>query len=129
MAIMDGIEAMFVPAAKTCTPSDPLGKAIDYANKMWDRLKRYTLDARYQIDNNPVERMQRPSVMGRKNYLFSKNDRGAEDNAVFYTLLESCAIVGINPLKWLTHALERIRPDMEEEKLIAQLPYNCKAEL
>jgi len=22
--------------------------------------------------------------MGRKNYLFSKNDRGAEDNAVFY---------------------------------------------
>ena len=56
-------------------------------------------------------------------------DRGAEDNAVFYTLLESCAIVGINPLKWLTHALERIRPDMEEEKLIALLPYNCKAEL
>ena len=98
MTIMDGIQAMFAPAAKQCTPSDPLGKAIDYANKMWDRIKRYALDARYHLDNNPVERMQRPTVMGRKNYLFSKNDCGAVDNAVFYTLLESCAVVGVNPL-------------------------------
>ncbi len=30
---------------------------------------------------------------GRKSYLFSKSDRGAEDNAIFYSLLESCAIV------------------------------------
>lgn len=26
------------------------------------------------IDNNDVERSQRPSVMGRKNFLFSKTD-------------------------------------------------------
>ena len=108
---------------------NPLGKALDYADKMWDRLKRYALDARYQLDNNPVERMQRPTVIGRKNYLFSKNDRGAEDNAIFYTLLESCAIVGVNPLRWLTHALQNLRPDMDEDQLVALLPYNCKAEL
>lgn len=47
---------------------------------------------------------------------------------MFYTLLESYAIVVANPLKWLTHALEKIRPDMEENKLVALLPYNCKAE-
>jgi len=57
LAIMDGIEAMFAPVAKQCTPSDPLGKAIGYANKMWNRLKRYALDGRYLIDNNQVERM------------------------------------------------------------------------
>ena len=129
LAIMEGVEAMFPVAAQACTPSDPLGRAIDYANKMWDRLKRYALDGRYQLDNNAVERMQRPTVMGRRNYLFSKNDRGAEDNAVFYTLLESCAIVGVNPLRWLTYALERIRQDMDEDRLVALLPYNCKAEL
>lgn len=127
--IMEGIEAMFAPAAKQCTPSEPLGKALDYANKMWDRLKRYALDGRYQIDNNAVERGQRPTVMGRKNFLFSKNDRGAEDNAVFYTLFETCSIVGENPLKWLVHVLERIRYDMSEEQLVQLLPYNCKAEL
>ena len=129
LPILDGIEAMFAPAARQCTPADPLGKALDYANKLWPRLKRYVLDGRFQIDNNAVERGQRPSVMGRKNYLFSKNDSGAEDNAVFYTLLESCTIVGINPLKWLTHALNKIRPGMDEDKVEAMLPYNCKTEL
>jgi len=67
--------------------------------------------------------------MGRKNYLFSKNDRGAEDNALSYTLLESCSIVGISPLRWLTHDLERIRPGMNENQIVALLPYNCRTEL
>ena len=129
LPVLDGIEAMFARAALQCTPSDPLGKALDYANKLWPRIKRYVLDGRYQIDNNAVERGQRPSVMGRKNYLFSKNNRGAEDNALFYTLFESCSIVGVNPLRWLTHALERIKSGMEENQIAPLLPYNCKTEL
>ena len=60
---------MFARAALQCTPSDPLGKALDYANKLWPRIRRYVLDGRYQIDNNAVDRGQRPSVMGRKNYV------------------------------------------------------------
>ena len=51
-----------------------MGKALDYAYKLWPRLRRYALDGRYHIDNNSVERNQRPSVIGRKNYLFSKSD-------------------------------------------------------
>ena len=43
-----------------CTPSDPMSKALDYAYKLWPRLQRYALDGRYNIDNNPVERNQRP---------------------------------------------------------------------
>lgn len=37
--------------------------------------------------------------MGRKNYLFSKSDSGAVDNAIFYLLIESCEIAGVNPLQ------------------------------
>lgn len=92
------------------------------------RLRRYTENGLYHIDTNPVERGQRPTVMGRKNYLFSQNDRGAEDNAVFYTLLVSCDNLNVPPLEWLTRTLERIRPDMDEEQLMAQLPYNYKAD-
>lgn len=88
-----------------CTPSDPMGHALDYAYKMWPRLRRYALDGRYHIDNNSVECGQHPSVMGRKNYLFSKSDSGAVDNAIFYTLIESCNIVGVNPQQWLVHVL------------------------
>lgn len=124
--IMDAMEEWMKVASSTCTPSDLLGKALDYAYKLWPRLRRYADDGIYRIDNNPVERNQRPTVMGRKNYLFSKNDRGAEDNAVFYSLIESCQIIGINPLAWLTDVLGRLHDDQPEEELIAMLPYNYK---
>ena len=64
--------------------------------------------------------------MGSKNYLFNKNDRGAEDNAVFYSLLESCNIVGVKPLEWLPHVLGRLRTDSTEDEITALLPYNYK---
>lgn len=126
LPIMDTMEKWMQAVAKDCTPADPMGKALDYAYKLWPRLRRYADNGIYRIDNNGVERNQRPSVMGRKNYLFSKNDRGAEDNAIFYSLLESCQIVGINQLQWLTNTLIKLSSDLTEEQLEALLPYNYK---
>ena len=69
------------------------------------------------VTKYPSEK-SRPSVLGRKNYLFRQNDSGAEDNAIFYTFMVSCEILGINPYRWLKHTFEHIRPDMEEPDLI-----------
>lgn len=88
--------------------------------------RRYVLDGRYHIDNNPVERSQRPSVMGRKNYLFSKSNSGAVDNAIFYTLIESCDITGVNPSEWLTYVLTNLHDDTPLEQTQIMLPYNYK---
>lgn len=126
--ILDGLEMWMKVAIESCTPQEPLAKAIKYALNLWPRLKRYTESGQYQIDSNPVERGQRPSVLGRKNYLFSQNDRGAEDNAIFYTFLVSCDILGINATQWLEHTLNHLHPDMEETELIQLLPYNFKAD-
>lgn len=124
--IMDAMEKWMEQVHTQCTPSDPMGKALDYAYKLWPRLRRYALDGRYHIDNNPVERAQRPSVMGRKNYLFSKNDSGAVDNAIFYSLIESCDMVGVEPLKWLTHALNNLHDDTPPEQIRQMLPFYYK---
>ena len=126
LPIMDAMEKWMMAVHTQCTPSDPMGKALDYAYKMWPRLRRYALDGRYQIDNNAVERNQRPSVIGRKNYLFSKNDSGAVDNAIFYSLIESCDVVGINPLEWLTYVLNHLHDDTPPEDITNMLPYNYK---
>ena len=113
-------------ASKTTTPSDLLGKALDYAYKLWPRMRNYALDGRYHLDNNDVERGQRPSVMGRKNYLFSHDDKVAEDNAIFYSLLESCDVVQLTPLDWLTDVLGRLRDNMDEDEIMQLLPYKYK---
>lgn len=124
--IMDAMEKWMEQVHIRCTPADPMGKAIDYAYKLWPRLRRYALDGRYNIDNNPVERSQRPTVMGRKNYMFSKSDSAAVDNAIFYSLLESCDIVGLNPLHWLTHVLSKLRDNMTPEQIKQLTPYYYK---
>jgi len=122
LPIMDAMEEWMVAVHNQCTPSDPMGKALDYAYKLWPRLRRYALDGRYHIDNNAVERNQRPSVLGRKNYLFSKNDNGAVDNAIFYSLIETCDIVGVNPLEWLTYALDNLHDNTPPEEITSMLP-------
>lgn len=126
--VLKGIDAWMRTALMTCTPKDPLAVAIRYALSLWPRVMRYTENGHYLIDNNPVEQGQRPSALGRKNYLFSQNDRGAEDNAIFYTFIGSCENLGINPFRWLKHTLEKIRPEMEEEQLKCLLPYNFSEE-
>lgn len=124
--IMDAMEKWMEQVHTRCTPSDSMGKALDYAYKLWPRLRRYALDGRYNIDNNPVERTQRPSVMGRKNYLFSKSDSGAVDNAIFYSLIESCDIAGTDPLKWLIDVLNNLHVDTPPEQITQMLPYYYK---
>lgn len=124
--IMDAMEVWMEKVSTECTPSDSMGKALDYAYKLWPRLRRYTQDGMYHIDNNPVERNQRPTVIGRKNYLFSKSDVGAIDNAIFYSLIESCDIVGIDPLAWLKDVLDNLRDDTGQEEMKQMLPFYYK---
>lgn len=125
LPIMDAMEKWMESEQTKCTPSDPMGKALDYAYKLWLRLRRYALDGRYHIDNNSVERNQHPSVMG-QNYLFSKSDSGAVENAIFYSLIESCEIAGVKPLQWLTYVLQSLHDDTTAEQITQMLPYNYR---
>lgn len=124
--ILNGLKAWMETALLTCTPKEPLAAALNYALTLWPRVMRYTEQGHYHIDSNPVERGQRPTVLGRKNYLFSQNDRGAEDNAIFYTFIVTCESLGVNPYQWLKNTLDQIRPDMDDAQLTALLPYNFK---
>jgi transposase len=70
----------------------------------WDRLSRFLGDARIPLDNNATERGIRGPVVGRKNHYGSKSRRGTEVAAIFYTLLETAKLVGIDPAKYLREA-------------------------
>ena len=77
-------------------------------------------------ENNQFFLSNSPSVMGRKNYLFSHDEKGAEDNAVFYSLLESCDVVQLNPLDWLTDVLDKLKDNMDEDEITQLMPYQYK---
>ena len=110
--ILQQMESWMKKTYNSDTPKSPLGKAISYAFGMWPRICRYCKEGYYHIDNNAIENAIRPITLGRKNYLFSGNDSGAEDNCIFYTLLGSCLQAGVEPSQWLTTTLEKI-PSLE----------------
>ena len=85
-----------------------MSKALTYTYSLFHRLSRYHLDGRYRIDNNLVENTIRPLALGRKNYMFCGNHDAAENAAIMYSLLGSCAALDVNPREWLTDVLTRI---------------------
>jgi transposase len=103
-------------------------KALTYTYSLFQRLSRYHLDGRYQIDNNLVENAIRPLALGRKNYLFCGNHDAAENAAIMYSLLGCCKACDINPRQWLTDVLTRIPAYNNDysRDLAELLPHNWK---
>jgi len=81
-----------------------IGKAAAYVVANWDRLTRFLGDARVPLDNNATERGIRGPVVGRKNHYGSKSRRGTEIAAIFYTLLETAKLAGVDPAGYLREA-------------------------
>jgi len=104
-------------------PSAPISTAIGYAMRHWERLCYYTKDGMLKPDNNPVENAIRPTVLGRKNFLFAGSQRGAERIAIIYSLLGTCKLNNINPYLWLKDVLSRIN-DHPINKISELLPHN-----
>ena len=82
-------------------PESSLGKAIAYMLGLWAGLIRFLDDPRIALDNNAVERGLRGMVVGRKNHYGSRSRRGTEVAALFYSLIESAKLCGVEPKAYL----------------------------
>jgi transposase len=85
-------------------PKSPLAKAIAYMGDLWPGLLRFLDDPRLALDNNATERALRGVVIGRKNHYGSRSERGTEVAALFYSLIESAKLAGIEPDHFLRTA-------------------------
>jgi transposase len=106
--IVDAIARACVEIRGRHPPNDPLAKAAGYVINQERALRRYLEDGALPIDNTMVERRLRPVACGRKNYLFCGSDAGAERAAVIYSLVGSCALVGVDPRAYLTWVLTQL---------------------
>ena len=103
-----------------------LAKAIRYARSRWDALTRYIEDGRLEISNNAVENVLRCIGIGRKNWLFLGSDAGGQRAAIFYTIIRTCVLNGVEPEAYLREVLACIseHPINRIEEL---LPWNFAA--
>ncbi len=93
--------AVEVPAL----PESALGKAIAYMTGIWSGLVRFLENPRIPLDNNATERALRGVVIGRKNHYGSRSRRGTEVAALFYTVLETAKLAGVEPKAYLRAAV------------------------
>jgi transposase len=102
-----------------------LAKAMRYALRHWDGLILYLDDGRLEMDSNVVERAIRPVTITRKNSLFAGSDGGARHWAIAMTLIQTAKLNGVDPMAWLTDALERIVSGRTKaHELNSLLPWN-----
>jgi transposase len=85
-------------------PTSALRKALVYMGGMWDGLLRFLENPLIEIDNNRVERSLRAVVLGRKNHLGSRSERGTEVAALYYSLIESARLNSKDPTTYLRTA-------------------------
>lgn len=111
----------FSKLAQRILPQSSLGQALSYALKLWPRLGVYLTNGSVQIDTNLIENAIRPTAIGKKNWLFFGTPKSGYKAALFYTLIENCRRLGIDPHAYLKDVLERL-PDMTNRQVHTLLP-------
>ena len=101
-------------------PKSPLGKALTYARNQEAGLREYINDLRFRPDNNAAENVIRAVVICRKNHLFVGSRRGGKAAAIFFSLVGTCKMNGIDPYAYLKDVMARINdhPDARIGELL-----------
>ncbi len=99
--------------------SDPLAKALVYAENHQEQLKVYLGDPEVPIDTNHLERALRVIPMGRKNWLFCWSEVGAKHVGIIQSLLTTCRLHQVDPYTYLVDVLQRValHPARDVEEL------------
>ena len=105
-----------------------MDKAVNYVRNRKPFLENYLEDGRCSISNNLSENAIRPFTVGRKNWLFSESQEGAEASAIVYSMVEMAKAHNLNIYKYLKFLLEQ-RPNnkMNNEQLQSLLPWSQDA--
>jgi len=126
--LLDKIKELLDDVRDHTPPKGLLGKAVQYTLKQWPRLIPYTDDAILRPDNNLAENAIRPFVLGRKNWLFSGDPKGAVASATMFTLIESAKAANIEPYWYLRYIFAKLPTAKSEVDFKALLPNHIDIE-
>ena len=120
--ILERLRQRLLEAQPGVRPSSKLAEAIGYLVNRWEAMTRFASDGRYTIDNNATEGNLRPSVIGRKNYLFFGSDDGGRAACTWYTLVQSARYNHVHVLPYLNDVLVRLPAIVPEYLRVGDAP-------
>lgn len=103
-----------------------MGQGMQYYLRHWNELTNFLKHGRIEIDNNGVENIIRKLALGRKNFLFAGSPAGAKAAAIYYSLIGTCELNGIDPYKYFCTMLNQVRFCKTESDYQRLLPYSIK---
>jgi len=106
--ILDQFKEWMDKEALIVAPRSPIGTAIGYMVKRWDKFTKYTDHGHVEIDNNIIENAIRPLALGRKNYLFAGNHDAAINIGYYYTIFGTCKALEVNPYDYMVWYLSKV---------------------
>ena len=121
--ILDGFRLWILQKIIEVPPKSVYGRALAYANNEWVYLIRYIEHGALRPDNNLAENAIRPFVIGRKNWLFSDTEKGAQASAALYSLVETAKANGLEPYAYMRDVIEKIPTAQSLEDFEKLLPY------
>lgn len=107
-----------------------MDRAVTYIQNRKDTLMTYLEDGRCSLSNNMSENSLRLVTLGRKNWLFSDSQDGANANMLVYTMVEMAKAHDIHPYRYLEYLLDsRPSADTSEAELADLAPWSEKARI
>jgi transposase len=106
---------IIVQAQFSQRPPSKLLTACNYMLSDWDGFMVFTSNPEVPIDNNATERRFRGHAVGRKSWLWNMSEEGAEWVCNFYTIVESCILIGISPRQYLDAVLPQLKADLKPD--------------
>lgn len=102
-----------------------MDSAVTYIKNRRPYLEVYLEDGRLSFSNNLSENAIRPFTVGRRNWLFSDSQAGADASAVIYSIVETAKANDINIYHYLSFLLERLSSsELTEATFESVCPWN-----
>ncbi len=107
-----------------------LKKALIYALNEWQSMKCVLQSGDVELSNNLAEQMMRRIKMNLKTATNIGSEESAKHNAFIYSLIESCKLNNIAPIRYMKYLLDHLTAkEQSEEELMRLLPCNCAVAL
>lgn len=119
------------------TTNEKLTAALTYSANQRRGLETFLEDGRLPLSNNLCEANIKPYATARRAWLFADTQRGAETNAILYTLAESARANKLDVYEYLKHLLTEMpnNAHLEHPEVIdrylpwsKELPDECRLE-